>query len=174
MDDALVQSWDPKLAGMTATVREGGIVQLESDRIFFDEATERAALAIPGGQGTLTYLVNTIKNDAHMTPYSFMTAGGALTSDLKDDEIIINEWLAGQLATREGERLAITYYEVLPSNKFEERSREFTIKRIAVSYTHLRAPGTVLELVCRLLLEKKKGGEIGRYIHGEGHKLEEQ
>ncbi len=130
MDDALAQSWDPKLAGMTATVREGGIVQLESDRIFFDEATERAALAIPGGQGTLTYLVNTIKNDAHMTPYSFMTAGGALTSDLKDDEIIINEWLAGQLATREGERLAITYYEVLPSNKFEERSREFTIKRI--------------------------------------------
>ena len=26
----------------------------------------------------------------------------------------------------------------------------------AVSYTHLRAPETVLDLVCRLLLEKKK------------------
>ena len=28
--------------------------------------------------------------------------------------------------------------------------------RIAVSYTHLRAHETVLDLVCRLLLEKKK------------------
>ena len=27
-----------------------------------------------------------------------------------------------------------------------------------VSYTHLRAHETVLDLVCRLLLEKKKGG----------------
>lgn len=130
MEDALAQAWDPKLAGMSATKREGDITQLESDRIFFDEATERAALAIPGGQGALTYLVNTIKNDAHMTPYSFMTAGGALTADLKDDEIVVNQWLADQLATREGEKIAITYYEVLPSNKFEERSREFTIKRV--------------------------------------------
>ena len=30
------------------------------------------------------------------------------------------------------------------------------IRRIAVSYTHLRAHETVLDLVCRLLLEKKK------------------
>ena len=28
----------------------------------------------------------------------------------------------------------------------------------AVSYTHLRAHETVLDLVCRLLLEKKEGG----------------
>ena len=32
----------------------------------------------------------------------------------------------------------------------------FTIKTVAVSYTHLRAHETVLDLVCRLLLEKKK------------------
>src|SRR5664280_1090385 len=34
--------------------------------------------------------------------------------------------------------------------------REFTAKVVAVSYTHLRAHETVLDLVCRLLLEKKK------------------
>ena len=33
---------------------------------------------------------------------------------------------------------------------------------IAVSYTHLRAHETVLDLVCRLLLEKKKNNT---YIH---------
>ena len=37
----------------------------------------------------------------------------------------------------------------------------------AVSYTHLRAHETVLDLVCRLLLEKKKHThhrDLGRYI----------
>ena len=34
----------------------------------------------------------------------------------------------------------------------------------AVSYTHLRAHETVLDLVCRLLLEKKKHTQIDTYI----------
>eukprot|EP00657_Telonema_sp_P-1_P009008 TRINITY_DN3197_c0_g1_i3.p1 TRINITY_DN3197_c0_g1~~TRINITY_DN3197_c0_g1_i3.p1 ORF type:complete len:124 (-),score=64.37 TRINITY_DN3197_c0_g1_i3:9-380(-) len=34
--------------------------------------------------------------------------------------------------------------------------RQVTVKTKAVSYTHLRAHETVLDLVCRLLLEKKK------------------
>ena len=33
---------------------------------------------------------------------------------------------------------------------------EWVERREAVSYTHLRAHETVLDLVCRLLLEKKK------------------
>ena len=37
-----------------------------------------------------------------------------------------------------------------------ERRLEHRDRRIAVSYTHLRAHETVLDLVCRLLLEKKK------------------
>ena len=42
--------------------------------------------------------------------------------------------------------------------QFERRpySAEKIIKAGAVSYTHLRAHETVLDLVCRLLLEKKK------------------
>ena len=42
----------------------------------------------------------------------------------------------------------------LPRIIFEECG--FNIDIIAVSYTHLRAHETVLDLVCRLLLEKKK------------------
>ena len=40
-------------------------------------------------------------------------------------------------------------YEDIPSNWIDQIIR-------AVSYTHLRAHETVLDLVCRLLLEKKK------------------
>ena len=36
---------------------------------------------------------------------------------------------------------------------------------IAVSYTHLRAHETVLDLVCRLLLEKKKKTKSFHHIH---------
>ena len=41
---------------------------------------------------------------------------------------------------------------------------EFTVWHGTVSYTHLRAHETVLDLVCRLLLEKKKNThEIASY-----------
>ena len=38
------------------------------------------------------------------------------------------------------------------------------ISRVSVSYTHLRAHETVLDLVCRLLLDKKKTGSINTLL----------
>ena len=38
----------------------------------------------------------------------------------------------------------------------QQVAREVLIDVLSVSYTHLRAHETVLDLVCRLLLEKKK------------------
>ena len=41
--------------------------------------------------------------------------------------------------------------------RFDEENNLYWAERLkAVSYTHLRAHETVLDLVCRLLLEKKK------------------
>jgi len=39
----------------------------------------------------------------------------------------------------------------------------YSLRFKAVSYTHLRAHETVLDLVCRLLLEKKKQKQVTRY-----------
>lgn len=129
VDSAFARAWKPSYSGLHAN-RRGTIVQLETNRIFFDEPTSNAALELPGAQGTLTYLVNSIHNGTNATPYSFMTAGGPLTTDLADNEIVINQWLADQLAATVGSRVTVTYYEVLPSNTFEERAREFIVKRI--------------------------------------------
>ena len=41
---------------------------------------------------------------------------------------------------------------------------------VAVSYTHLRAHETVLDLVCRLLLEKKKRKHTNNIPHFIHHK----
>ncbi|GMW02407.1 MAG: hypothetical protein AMXMBFR84_35430 [Candidatus Hydrogenedentota bacterium] len=130
VESALKASWKPEYAGIHVRSRTDGILQLESDRIFLDEATERAALSLPGADGALSYLVNTIHHGERMTPYSFMTAGGALSRELAEDEMVINEWLATQLQVQAGDRLTVTYVEVMPSNQFEERSREFTVKRV--------------------------------------------
>ena len=37
----------------------------------------------------------------------------------------------------------------------QERKKNLLLRFLAVSYTHLRAHETVLDIVCRLLLEKK-------------------
>ena len=44
----------------------------------------------------------------------------------------------------------------LSASVSEDELKDLIICTIAVSYTHLRAHETVLDLVCRLLLEKKK------------------
>ena len=50
----------------------------------------------------------------------------------------------------------------------------YVVSLVAVSYTHLRAHETVLDLVCRLLLEKKKT-ETTQIVHGRDvHKRENQ
>ena len=41
-------------------------------------------------------------------------------------------------------------------NEKDEKSNGRVVRKCSVSYTHLRAHETVLDLVCRLLLEKKK------------------
>ena len=49
-----------------------------------------------------------------------------------------------------------TYYYIIDLKNGSELLKGY----IAVSYTHLRAHETVLDLVCRLLLEKKKTQNI--------------
>lgn len=128
--EGLDSVWRPQYSGLEVLPATKDLLLLQSDRIFLDEATEKAALAIPSAEGTLTYLVNTLQSEGRMTPYGFVTAGGSLTADLADDEMVANTWLAEHLALREGSKVRVAYYVVLPSNQFEERTRDFTVKRI--------------------------------------------
>ena len=45
---------------------------------------------------------------------------------------------------------------VIPDIEYLVERKDWVRAIISVSYTHLRAHETVLDLVCRLLLEKKK------------------
>ena len=49
------------------------------------------------------------------------------------------------------------------------RVLDYIVQLVAVSYTHLRAHETVLDLVCRLLLEKKKHDKTATHINVKHH-----
>lgn len=108
--------------------KEGGVVQLESEGVYMEPEAERAAMSISGAQGTLTYLVNAISREGRSTPYSFVLAKS--DTGLDDDDIRINHWLAQELDAQAGDTVLMKYFELLPSNRFEERERCFKVHSI--------------------------------------------
>lgn len=129
LSEALAKVWTPEDVGLAYDTHPSGVVQLKSERVFLPAETARAALEVPGAQGTLTYLVNGFAKGDLSTPYSFAVAG-AVPPEMKDDEIILNRWLADQIQAQVGDTITMEYSALLPSNKFEERKREFKVSAI--------------------------------------------
>ncbi|MDX9976384.1 MAG: FtsX-like permease family protein, partial [FCB group bacterium] len=125
---ALEESWRPEHVGLRI-VRHENVLQLESDRIFLDDPTGKVAWSLPSAQGTLTYLVNGLRKGKRFTPYSFMTAG-AHAEGLRDDETVINSWLAEALGAGVGDSVTVTFFELQANNALEERTREFRVKEV--------------------------------------------
>ncbi|MEI7879720.1 MAG: ABC transporter permease [bacterium] len=131
-------------AGLTLRTVDGGrLFQLECDRIFMDPPIGAALADMTKSVGALTYLVNSISrtngNPIRETPYSFIVALapstdqalGLVPPDMPDDGIIINRWLADQLAANPGDAVKLTYFEFGALNKFMETNRILKIQRIA-------------------------------------------
>ena len=128
LKSALKESWEPEDLGLRFEFHRG-VVQLQTDRIFFDPETARAALEIPGAEGILTYLANGLACADKRTPYSFVVAGPA-PAGMRDDEIAINRWLADQLNAHPGDRIDMAYYQLSSSNAYVEQTRAFTVNSI--------------------------------------------
>ncbi len=124
----LSKVWHPEDFGLHFR-QEGSLLQLESESIYLEPAAARAAMAIPGAQGTLTYLANSISTDSKSTPYSFVMAHQG--AELEADEIIINRWLADTLGAGIGDHVSVKYFELTSSNHFEEKERRFKVRQIA-------------------------------------------
>lgn len=129
LDRAMRSSWQLEHIGLRVRSDASGILQLETDRVFLRPETVRVALRVPGARGTLAYLVNSISKGDRLTPYSFMV-GGPVPSELRNDEIVINRWLADHLDARVGDDVAVAYYELLANSSFAERKRDFTVHSV--------------------------------------------
>lgn len=112
---------------------ESQALELRSSRVFLDPPVARAALtAGKQATGILTYFVNELRAGNHAAPYSMVTAAGPplVPPDLREDEILINAWLAEDLGVGPGDRLSLSYYGIGLSRRLEERSRSFVVRAV--------------------------------------------
>ena len=94
----------------------------------FDLSRNLASNALP----LLTYLVNQLRAGTNTTPYSMITAAGPpwTPADLRDDEIIVNQWLADDLRLKPGDALDLTYFLAESGARLVERTNRFRVRAV--------------------------------------------
>lgn len=164
--NALEEAWRPNYVGLHLKTHPAGIIQLETDRIFLQNAVAEAALSLPHARGTLSYLVNSISKGDRSTPYSFATAG-PVPLDMPDDHVIINQWLADEIGAGQDDTIEVRYYELTPSNDFVEKRRQFTVHSI-VETTALEVERDLMPEFPGLTdVERCQDWDIGMPMDGE-------
>ena len=105
-------------------------MELRSERVFIDPALAQASIATDTNvQPILTYLANLITVGTNATPYSMVTAAGGpwTPTGLRDDEIVINQWLADDLQAKPGDALSLVYYDPESGARLAERTNTFRV-----------------------------------------------
>jgi putative ABC transport system permease protein len=134
LSKALRSQWslaDAEMELLALTNRNA--IELRTSRVFIDQPVVEAALKAAGdAQPLLTYFVNELRAGDKAAPYSMVTAAGAplVPVDMKDDEILINQWLADDLGVKPGDALSLAYYIVGNARKLEERTNTFRIRAV--------------------------------------------
>ncbi len=80
----------------------------------------------------LTYLVNQLRAGARAVPYSMVTAAGSPWTpvDMKDDEILVNHWLADDMKLSVGDSVELAYYLADSGSSLVERTNRFRVRGI--------------------------------------------
>ena len=108
------------------------VFEVRSPRIFLDEPIAEAGLETgENPYGIFTYFVNEIRSGKKSVPYSTVSAAEkGVLSDLKSDQIIINEWLADELDADKGDSIELTYFKLAPTRMLVEQTRHFTVRQV--------------------------------------------
>jgi len=132
-EESLSELLLPTDIGLTVRKSEKtGECEIISDRIFIDSAiVAEIKEAIPDLLPVITYLGNNFQVAKRSAPYSFVSASGY--RDIGIDEIVIIDWLAGDIDAKSGDSLTLTWYDPGYSNRLEEKSKTFIIAGIVPS-----------------------------------------
>ncbi|MFC1677153.1 FtsX-like permease family protein [Planctomycetota bacterium] len=126
-NDALKDS--SSLADIGLELRESSFahtLELRSSRVFMKKNVGNDA------DGILTYFVNELRTGEKTTPYSMVTAMSdsaheVIPADMADDEIVINKWLADDLAVKVGNQIELDYFVVSDMRRLIERTSSFRV-----------------------------------------------
>jgi len=102
--------------------------EITSERVFIDDQIVNAFKPFQNSHLILTYFANSLEFNGASTPYSFISTTDDNT--LKDNDIIINSWVASDLKARIGDSLTVKYYEIGPLRQLVEKGTKFAIKEI--------------------------------------------
>ena len=108
-------------------------LELRTERIFLDAPAVRAALGVDtNAQPILTYLATLLRAGTNATAYPMVTAAGAplVPADLRDDEVVINQWLADQLQLKPGGELELSYFLPDSGAALTEATNRFRVRSI--------------------------------------------
>ena len=144
LDSLLGVCWNPADAGLVLKkLSDKGDYQITTDRIFFDDSTAAAILAvIPGCESILTYLVNSISSAKGSTPYSFVTAANDsfLKQPLGKRQVILTDWLAKDLGAGPGDSVMLRYFLMGPLRSLREDSTRFMVTAVLAPDNGLADP----------------------------------
>jgi len=126
-DKMLRERWE--IADADLELRNQDMPELRTGRIFLDPTVAKIARQVSSNPiGILTYFVNEIRLGHRMTPYSMISAIEPKGfTDIEDDEIIINEWLADDLQAKPGDSVNISYFVFGNNRRLEERTSSFRV-----------------------------------------------
>jgi len=136
---AIKKRWQLADAGLKLrSLDEQDTVEVRSRRIFIDESLSEAAMqASDKAIGILTYFVNELRFGDKVTPYSMVTAmgrspdaGSVIPMEMRDDEILINQWVAGDIGAKAGDLIELRYFTLTPMRKLLEQVASFRVKGI--------------------------------------------
>ena len=130
LDDAQI-SWAQ--VGATSNNINWRSLEVRTPRIFLDSAVIDAAhRSNSNTQPVLTYLVNLFQAGTNATPYSMATAAGApwTPADLRDDEIVVSQWLGDDLQVKPGDEIALVYFDPESGARLVEHTNTFRVRSI--------------------------------------------
>lgn len=110
-------------------------IELTSDKVFIEDtilSVLQKNYFRP--EPVFTYLINFIRANNRSTPYSFVSALSYYKDyQLKEDEIIINSWLADDLGVNVNDTVRLQYFTLESFRKFVEKTSSFIVKEIVES-----------------------------------------
>ncbi len=114
-------------------LRQGKQAELTSRGIFLSPNVVKAAAATGFEKEDIyTYFVNEIRCKEKSVPYSFVAgmSGAPLPKDIKDNELVVNDWLAKRLDCRVGDELELKAFRLNPIGHLYDETSKFKVRKI--------------------------------------------
>ncbi len=130
-DPLLEQHWQLADAGLELrTMAELSGTELRSSRIFLEPSVVVAAKKeVANAVGVATYMVNELELGSLKTPYSMVAAATEpyVPSTMREDQILINQWLAEDLQAHAGDKITLKYFVMGTGRALEEKQADFSV-----------------------------------------------